>query len=197
LLAPLAEAAGVLARRGLEPVLDALDKTLRPVVARLGVRIGTLDIFVPALIKPEPSRWRIALFAAQEGATMPSVPPIGAVSVDTPGDAVLAAAFVMAGFRPLGAQMLRVDQVERLARNAHDARPDGKGGRRPFAPDPGLPVSLGLGSASFQQLMLALGFRRAEEGWLWRGKPAPQKTKARAAQPRPGNAFGALAGLRL
>jgi ATP-dependent RNA helicase SUPV3L1/SUV3 len=197
LLAPLAEASGVMPRRGLDSVLESLDKALRPIVSRLGVRIGTLDIFVPALIKPESSRWRIALFAAQEGVTMPLVPPIGAVSVTTPGDAALCAAFVTAGFRPLGAQMLRVDQVERLARNAHDARSDGKGGRLPFAPDPGLAVSLGLASPSFQQLMLALGFRRAEEGWLWRGKPAQSRAKPEVVQVRPGNAFGALASLRL
>jgi ATP-dependent RNA helicase SUPV3L1/SUV3 len=197
LLAPLADASGVLARRGLESVLELLDKPLRPIVARLGVRIGTLDIFLPALIKPEASRWRLALTAAQEGLPMPPLPPAGAVSVTTPGDSAICAAFVAAGFRPLGAQMLRVDQVERLARNAHDARPDGKGGRLPFAPDPGLAVSLGLASPSFQQLMLALGFRRAEEGWLWRGKPSKVAPKPATVQPRPGNAFGALAGLRL
>ena len=197
LLAPLADASGVMPRRGLEPVLEALDKALRPTINRLGVRIGTLDIFAPGLIKPEPVRWRLALAAAQDGATMPALPPTGAVSVTTPGDAATCAAFVAAGFRPLGAQMLRVDQVERLARNAHDARGDGKSGRRPFVPDPNLPVSLGLGSASFQQLMLALGFRRTEEGWLWRGKPASAPARPATVQPRPGNAFGALAGLRL
>ena len=98
----------------------------------------------------------------------------------------------MAGFRPLGAQMLRVDQVERLARNAHDART----GRSAFAPDAGLATSLGLMPASFAQLMLALGFRAADRGWVWKGKRSgpPEKKPAKA---RPGNAFGALAGLRL
>ena len=45
-----------------------------------------------------------------------------------------------AGFRELGEQMLRVDLVERLARQAHDARE----GQRPFVPDPSLSTSLGL-----------------------------------------------------
>ena len=125
---------------------------------------------------------------------MPALPPIGAVSVATPHDAITCNAFVAAGFRPLGAQMLRVDQVERLARNAHDARGSGKSGRAAFSPDPGLATSLGLASPSFAQLMLALGFRPTEPGWVWKGKrSAARRSEVRA---RPGNAFAALAALR-
>jgi len=49
------------------------------------------------------------------------------------------------------------------------------------------------------QLMLALGFRTAEQGWVWKGKHASERPRARKKQekPRPGNAFSALAGLRL
>jgi ATP-dependent RNA helicase SUPV3L1/SUV3 len=192
LLAPLGQAGGVIARRALDDVLGALDREQRGPLNKLGIRIGTLDIFVAALIKPEAARWRVALAAAQDGAAMPALPPIGAVSTPTPADAAACHAFVMAGFRPLGAQMLRVDQVERLARNAHDAR----SGRTAFAPDAGLATSLGLLPPSFAQLMLALGFRTAEQGWVWKGKRAapPERKPAKA---RPGNAFGALAGLRL
>jgi len=195
LLAPLGEAGGVLARGALEDVLAALDREQRVPISKLGVRIGTLDIFVPALIKPEPARWRVALAAAQDNMVMPSLPPIGAVSTPTPRDAATCQAFVTAGFRPLGAQMLRVDQVERLARNAHDTR----SGRTAFAPDAALATSLGLMPASFAQLMLALGFRTAEQGWVWKGKRAserPEKHKKKPEKPRPGNAFGALAALR-
>jgi ATP-dependent RNA helicase SUPV3L1/SUV3 len=162
----------------------------------MGIRIGTLDIFVPALIKPEAARWRVALAAAQDNAVMPALPPIGAVSVPTPADGATAHAFAVAGFRPLGAQMLRVDQVERLARNAHDTR----SGRTAFAPDAALATSLGLMPASFAQLMLALGFRTAEEGWVWKGKHGGLRAQAKRKKPdkpRPGNAFGALAALRI
>ena len=119
----------------------------------------------------------------------------GAVSAPTPRDAPTCQAFVMSGFRPLGAQMLRVDQVERLARNAHDTR----SGRTVFAPDAALATSLGLMPASFAQLMLALGFRTAEQGWVWKGKRTnerPEKHKKKTEKPRPGNAFAALAALR-
>jgi ATP-dependent RNA helicase SUPV3L1/SUV3 len=191
LLAPLGQATGVIERRAVEDVLTALDRDQRGPLNRLGIRIGTLDVYVPALIKPEAARWRVALSIAQESGVMPGLPPIGAASVATPGDAATCAAFVIAGFRPLGAQMLRVDQVERLARSAHDAR----SGREAFAPDPALATSLGLLPASFAQLMLAVGFRAADRGWVWKGRRvAPERKPAKA---RPGNAFGALAGLRL
>jgi len=195
LLAPLGQAGGVIMRSGLEDVLGALDREQRGPINKLGVRIGTLDIFVPALIKPEPARWRVALAAAQDNLVMPPMPPIGAVSAPTPSDSSTCQAFMLAGFRPLGAQMLRVDQVERLARNAHDTR----SGRAAFAPDAALATSLGLMPASFAQLMLALGFRTAEQGWVWKGKHASERPRARKKQekPRPGNAFSALAGLRL
>ena len=191
MLAPLAQATGIAPRRELAAAIDALDRELRPEIARLGVRLGALDVFVPQLIRPEPARWRVALTAAYAGQPMPALPPIGAVSVATPAEAATCAAFMLAGFRPLGAQMLRVDQIDRLARAAHDTRT----GRGAFVPDPGLATSLGLASPSFGQLMLALGFHRADEGWRWRGRVAVQPRPA-DRRPRPGNAFSALETLR-
>ena len=198
LLAPVAEAGGVLGRAGLEPVLAGLDRSLRPALARLGLRLGTVDLFMPALIKPEPARWRVALAAVGEGVAMPPMPPAGAVTVATPEDASACAAYMAAGFRPLGAQMLRVDQVERLARFAHDARlgESGKAGE-PVAPDPALATSLGLVPASFAQLMLVLGFRQAPAGWVWKHRRERPQPVASRAKPRPGNAFAALAELSL
>ena len=195
LLAPLVEAGGTIERLPIAGTVDALDREDRRAATLLGLRIGTMDVFHPGLLKPEPMRWRLALAAIRDGADMPACPPAGAVALPTPEDRATDAAFHRAGFRPLGAQMLRVDMVERLARLAHDARPEGKGGRAPFAPDPALPVSLGLTPESFARLMQILGFRPAPDGWVWRGRrPAPAPVAP--PPPRPGNAFGALAALR-
>jgi ATP-dependent RNA helicase SUPV3L1/SUV3 len=121
------------------------------------------------------------------------MPLPGAAALATPADPEQFEAFARAGYRPLGAQMLRVDLAERLARIAHD----GRTGRAAFAPDAGLAISLGLRHPSFAQLMLALGFRPAgsdsEQAWVWRGPRPPRPP----SPPRPGNAFGALAALRL
>ena len=191
LLSPLAEAGGVIARAAITSAIEHLDRDGRSRAERLDVKIGTLDVHAPTLLKPEPTRWRLALFAAAEDQMMPELPVPGAVSMATPADSAACEAMVRAGFRALGAQMLRVDLVERLARLAHDART----GRTPFTPDPGLATSLGLRHASFAQLMLALGFRAAPPGgpeaWVWKGKREPRKEAVR----RPGNAFGALADL--
>ena len=54
------------ARRSPAP-LAALDREQRRAVTRLGVRIGALDLFMPAVLKPEAMRWRAALRAAAGG----------------------------------------------------------------------------------------------------------------------------------
>ena len=187
LLAPLVEAGGVAERAALAAALAALGDGRRDAV-RLGVQIGAMDIFVAALLKPEAVRWRLALLAVRRGEAMPALPPAGAVVLERPaaGEEPLR----RAGFRALGGQLLRVDLVERLARQAHDARD----GRKPFVPDPALATSLGLRPASLDRLMRGFGFHPAgndEAGWLWRGR-----RPARIAPPVPGNAFGALAALR-
>jgi ATP-dependent RNA helicase SUPV3L1/SUV3 len=195
LLAPLAEAGGATERRPLDATVAALDKDQRAQAARLGLKLGTLDLYVPALLKPEAMRWRAALVAVREGALMPILPAPAASVIATPADLPTCEAQSRVGFRPLGAQMLRIDLAERLARLAHDKRE----GRGPFAPDPALATSLGLRPASFAQLMLALGFRPCEPSdgfahpnWVWRG---PRRAPPPAA-PRRDNAFAALAALR-
>ncbi|PZO87920.1 MAG: helicase [Sphingomonas sanxanigenens] len=187
LFAPLGENGGVIARRVVDDAVAGLDKAARREARRIGVSIGALDIFAPALLKPEPMRWRLALEAARSGVPLPPPPPAGV--------ALLAAdpRVASAGFRLLGRQMLRVDLVERIARAAHDARD----GRRPFTPDPSLATSMGLTPASLARLMEALGFRPtpgaqdAPPGWVWSPRRRPRKD----APSRPGNAFAGLADL--
>ncbi|MGC6330555.1 helicase-related protein [Rhizorhabdus sp. FW153] len=191
LLAPLAEAGGIVPRDQLASAIEHLEREDRSRAERLDVKIGTIDVYSPTLLKPESTRWRLALFAAAEDQMMPDLPVPGAVSMPTPADNAACEAMTRAGYRALGAQMLRVDLAERLARIAHEART----GRKPFTPDPALSTSLGLRPASFTQLMLALGFRAAQPGnseeWTWKGKRPPRKPESQ----RPGNMFGALADL--
>ena len=65
----------------------ALDREQRRAVTRLGVRIGALDLFMPAVLKPEAMRWRAALRAAAAGAAMPELPPQSSGVLPTPPDA--------------------------------------------------------------------------------------------------------------
>ncbi len=179
LLAPLADAGGIVSRDAVAAAVMGLDREQRRAAARIGIRLGALDIFAEPLLKPEAMRWRLALIAARAGRDAPVLPPPGAV-VLAGGD------FAAAGYRPLGEQRLRVDLVERLARQAHDARD----GRRPFVPDPALAVSLGLRPETIARLMRLLGFHAVAgaEGWSWRGRRA-----IAPAPTRPGTHFGGLA----
>jgi ATP-dependent RNA helicase SUPV3L1/SUV3 len=185
--AALVDAGGILPRAGVADATEALDPPARKGLRAMGVTIGTLDLFDARLLKPGPARWRRLLLGAR-GDLPAGVPPEGATVLprDAPG-AVLAS-----GFRPFGAQAVRVDLVERIARAAHDAR----AGRKPFTPDPGLATSIGLAPATLARLMAALGFRTAsvQDGaprWVWRGLARPK-----AVPPPRDNAFAALAGLR-
>ncbi len=196
LLAPLLEAGGILPRKTALGPLGQLDKQQRHRIGRLGLTIGALDIFHGALMKPEATRWRLALAAALNNRPMPELPPAGAVLLPEPKGATLAA-WREAGFRGFAGQMLRIDMAERVARAAHDART----GKEPFLPDPAFSTSLGLSEAALARLMQALGFQPAapeSEGgpgrWVWRGRRAPKSKPRKAA---PGNAFAALAELDL
>ncbi|MDB5703750.1 MAG: helicase [Sphingomonas bacterium] len=186
--AALVGGGGIIPRAGVAAAVDTLDPPARKQLRAIGVTIGALDLFDARLLKPGPARWRRMLIAARAGEAPGAGPPDGAAVLDhnAPG------ARLTDGFRPLGAQAVRVDLVDRIARAAHDAR----AGRKPFAPDPALATSIGVMPETLQRLMAALGFRTApaQDGaprWVWRGV-----VRAKAAPPPRDNAFAALAGLR-
>jgi len=180
----LLDTGGLLPRRAAAALVEGLDPEARKRLRAIGVTIGTLDLFVPSLLKPAAARWRRELMglgdAPPEGAT---VLPRNASGAD-----------LAYGYRPLGSQAVRVDLVERIARAAHDARQ----GRKPFAPDPALATSIGLTPETLARLMAQLGFKtaRGREGeatrWIWQGLTPVSKPKAAPAD----NAFAVLAGLR-
>ena len=177
----LLESGGLLPRRAAGPMVEALDPEARKGLRAIGVTIGTLDLFAPGLLKPGAARFRRMLMGLGEGPRDgATVLPRAAPGADLPH-----------GFRPLGAQAVRIDLVERIARAAHDSRK----GRKPFTPDPALATSMGLQGETLARLMAQLGFRtaRGKEGaWIWQGLVPAAKPKAAPA----GNAFSALASLR-
>ena len=188
-LAMLVDEGGIIARDAVQKALAALDRDQRRTIAKLKVRIGALDLFMPDVLKPEARRWRTALRAAATGAPMPALPPESSVVLSTPdnGERHL---LTRLGFRPLGPQMLRVDMVERLARHAHEAR----AGKQATVLDEALATSLGLQPQSVAWLMKDLGFRpgEGETPWVWRGRVRPRPER----RADPSHAFAALAQLR-
>jgi ATP-dependent RNA helicase SUPV3L1/SUV3 len=185
----LEAAGGIAPRRPLGATLDALPPPARKRLRSAGIVVGALDLFAPALLKPEAARWRCVLLGLKGDA--PPLPPAGATVLARGGADCHAGAVLAAGFRPLGAQAVRVDLVERLAGLAFEAR----AGRKPFAPDPALATSMGLEPATIARLMAELGFRSIGDGsgaarWAWRGRPP---MRAAAPSIRPEGAFAALA----
>lgn len=187
--AALAEVGGIAPRDGFDTMAHALDPDDRRRLRRAGITIGTLDLFDPRLFRPAAARWRAALLAARDGQPIEPLAPVGA--------SILPAGQGAWGFRRLGAQAVRVDLLERIARAIHDSRK----GAAPFTPDVALATSIGLKPDTIAPLMTLLGFRPAAPvdavpQWRWGGPP--RRAPVRVAPPpvaRPGNAFGALAGL--
>ena len=175
-LAAVVGAGGVIEREAVALALAGVDRDGRRHLSNLGLRVGALHLFAPALLKPEAMRWRALLLGlpADLGA-------LGRPLVE--GGAELEAL----GYHPLGERWLRVDLVERLAAHAHRTREGDP-------VDRALAISLGLTDPWLARLMRDLGFRLDEAGaWRWRGRRAPKPV---AAPARPGNPFGALAGIR-
>jgi ATP-dependent RNA helicase SUPV3L1/SUV3 len=176
--------------------LAQVPKEKRPFLRRLGVTIGSLDVFVPALLKPAPRR----LLSTIGADNRPLRPGMEAVIEGARG--------LPAGYRRAGGQAIRVDMAEKLFRAAHEQR--AKAGGRAFPVDPALATSMGLVPDNFRHLMRDAGFRPAmlralPEGafgppapvqWSWRPPRKDRQPIRREPEPaREGGAFAALAGL--
>jgi ATP-dependent RNA helicase SUPV3L1/SUV3 len=181
-----------------EAGLINVPKDKRPLLRKLGVTIGALDIFVPALLKPAPRAVLQAIGADRRPLREGMEPVIAQGKGPVP-----------AGYRRAGSQAIRVDMAEKLFRAAHELR--SVGGAREFRLDPALATSMGLQAENFARLMRDAGFtvqmpRKLAHGAFgppapprWRWRP-PRKDHARRARegrsPVPkNNAFSALAGL--
>lgn len=118
ILAALVDSGGHHLREELDPALRDLTPEAREELRRFGVKVGTLDLFHPLLLKPAPLNWLAALDAAWtgEGARVPPPPGIALVAAET--DVPPSAA----GFRRVGKWWIRVDLAERISHHTHAAR---------------------------------------------------------------------------
>jgi ATP-dependent RNA helicase SUPV3L1/SUV3 len=174
ILAMLVDQGGSIARAEVAEPLAGLDREQRRMISRLKVRIGALDLFIPAMLKPEAMRWRAALQAAAAGSPMPALPPQSAVVLPSPSEAERAL-LARLGFRGAGPQKARA-------------------GRQQQVVDQGLTTSLGLQPQAVARLMKDVGFHPSggEGEWVWKGR-APRRSRPPV---RTGHAFAALAELR-
>jgi ATP-dependent RNA helicase SUPV3L1/SUV3 len=186
LLIRLVDRGGVLERVG--SGIDGLGKGQRTALARLGVRVGTLDLFLPEMLRaPAIQAWQ-ALGALPGPGVRPltsDVPSPALASAMPPVVSITGKVPCPPGYRRLGKQGLRVDLAEKLLRDAHAVRL--AAGRRPFALDPGKAISMGLATPAFAHLLRLGGFNAI----MPRPPPSPgaggrrRASRRRDAPPRP------------
>lgn len=213
LLVALSERGGMLPRE--RSGLDALDPEQRKMLSRLGVTVGALDLFHPAMLKRKAlAVWReLAIVSGRR------LPPLA----DEMQPVREASKPVPLGYRVFGKQALRLDSAEKILREAHKTRVEAKD--KQFILDPSLAISTGMTSDTIVQLMRAGGFKAkdvipledgafgppAQPRWRWqprrggpsahgtqgkrggkRGGSRPGKPSGRPRGPVPGNPFAEL-----
>ncbi|MFT6531697.1 MAG: ATP-dependent RNA helicase SUPV3L1/SUV3 [Limimaricola cinnabarinus] len=167
---------GVIPRGDIADEVRALDQEARGALRKHGIRFGQFTVFMPALLKPAPTRIRLVLWALSKNLQeFPETPPPGLVTVPATRGAA-PGYYAMAGYRAAGERAIRIDMLERLADMLRDR--DSKGG---FEAVPDMLSITGLTLEQFAELMSGLGYK-AEKGERPKAKPA----KAAAPEEVPG-----------
>ncbi|MCC5992281.1 MAG: hypothetical protein JJT99_07125 [Rhodobacteraceae bacterium] len=161
----LVEAMGVIPRARIAADIKALDQDARAMLRKHGVRFGQYTVFLPALLKPAPTRLRLVLASLAQGLQeFPESPPAGLVTIphltEVPEDH-----YIMAGYRPSGARAIRIDMLERLADLLRACN-----SRAGFEATPDMLSITGTTLEQFADLMQGLGYK-AERGERPKAKP--------------------------
>ena len=163
----LAEGLGVIDRSAIAAEVKELDQDARSALRKHGVRFGQYTIFLPALLKPAPTRLRLVLWSLWNGlGEFPESPPPGLVTIPNL-EAVPKAHYTLAGYHPAGARAIRIDMLERLADILRQK--DTKAG---FEATPDMLSITGMTLEQFADLMGGLGYK-AERAERVKVKAAP------------------------
>ncbi|MFB2593242.1 helicase-related protein [Paracoccus sp. p4-l81] len=154
----LTEALGIIPRAEVAAEVKDLDQEARGALRKHGVRFGQYTIFLPALLKPAPTRLRLVLASLFAGADVfPESPPPGLVTIPNVADADRRA-YTLSGYFPAGARAIRIDMLERLADQLR--LQDSRAG---FEATADMLSITGMTHEQFADLMEGLGYR-AEQG---------------------------------
>lgn len=166
----LVEGMGVLPRESIAEEVKQLDQEARSVLRKHGVRFGQYTIFLPALLKPAPTRLRLVLWSLWEGLSeFPESPPPGLVTIPSV-EGIPSLHYTLAGYRPAGARAIRIDMLERLADLLR-----AKDSRAGFEATADMLSITGLTLEQFADLMGGLGYRGEK------AERAKQRAEAAAA----------------
>lgn len=144
-------------------MLSAEDRAL---LDELGIVLGDCCVYVPALLKPEAVRRRVALCAAFWGASVRAATPRPS-TVSMPRRSGLSEQVYLAiGYPLLGNRAIRADVAERASARLREAARQG-----PFELPRELASWLGCGRRQLPSVVRALGFELDEGRW-WSTPPA-------------------------
>jgi ATP-dependent RNA helicase SUPV3L1/SUV3 len=162
---------------GLRPMVKELDDQGRKDLARVGIRLGTENLYIPQLLKPKAVALRGLLWSVHHGRfPEEGMPPEGRVQIErrpeTPKEYDLAL-----GYQRLGGRAIRIDMVERIAALIRQAARNG-----PFAINPDMLSLAGVDHETFAAILNDLGYRKVGERPADKpAAPAPAQTPAQAA----------------
>ncbi|MFN5996860.1 MAG: helicase-related protein [Paracoccaceae bacterium] len=150
----LSEAMGVLPRDAVASEVKELDQDARGALRKHGVRFGQFTIFLPALLKPAPTRLRLVLWSLWNGLQeFPESPPPGLVTIPNVAE-VPKQHYTLAGYHPAGTRAIRIDMLERLADILRQ-----KDSRVGFEATPDMLSITGMTLDQFADLMAGLGYK--------------------------------------
>jgi len=160
---------------GLRTLVKELDEQGRKDLARVGIRLGTENLYIPLLLKPKAVALRGLLWSVSNGRfPEEGLPPEGRVQVErqaeTPKEFDLAL-----GYQRLGGRAIRIDMVERIAALVRQAARNG-----PFAINPDMLSLAGVDHETFAAILNDLGYRKVGER---PAEPAPAVASADAEAP--------------
>ncbi len=159
----MVEHLGVIPRDQVASEVKELDQDARGALRKHGVRFGQFTIFMPALLKPAPTRLRLLLVVAGARVCRNSPKRRRPGLVTIPVVDVSEGAYTMSGYHRAGARAIRIDMLERLADSC--ARRDSRGG---FEANADMLSITGMTLDQFADLMQGLGLQgrkgRTREG---------------------------------
>ncbi|WP_209427567.1 helicase-related protein [Pararhodobacter sp. SW119] len=161
----MVEALGILPRDGVAEEVRALDQDARAMLRKHGIRFGQFTVFLPALLKPAPTRLRLVLWSLSQGLEeFPESPPPGLVTIPNLPE-VPAEHYALAGYKPAGVRAIRIDMLERLADMLRT-----RDTRAGFEASADMLSITGMTLEQFAELMQGLGYA-AERGERVKARP--------------------------
>ena len=166
----LVEGFGILERRTARADIADLSQDDRRPLRKHGVRFGFRYVFLPALLKPLPTRWRLLLWGIGDGGTDLQPPPPGLVNIPAE-DSSRRGYYPMSGFHHCGKRAVRIDILERLEDLVREAD-HGEG----FESNRDMLSITGCTPDEFRDVMVGLGYE-AERRERPTAEAAPETPK--------------------